>query len=88
MAAPVLIRTGNSGLQSSSDFQIISPANGADLAFQTRAIYVGGAGDLTVQNSSGVSITFLAVPAGAILPIVTSRVMLTGTTATGLVALY
>ena len=82
------IRTGNTGLQSADHFQVVSPSNAVDLAFKSRALYIGGTGDVTVQNALGTSVTFLAVPAGSILPLVTGRVMATGTTATGIVVLY
>lgn len=54
-----------------------------------RALYVGGAGDLTVvmREESNV-VTFAAVPAGTVLPMQVRRVNATGTTATNIVALY
>ena len=35
----------------------------------TRAVWVGGLGDLVVQMKSGQIVTFSAVPAGTLLPI-------------------
>jgi hypothetical protein len=35
----------------------------------TRAVWVGGVGDLSVQMKSGQIVTFSAVPAGTLLPI-------------------
>jgi len=88
MVAPVYIRTGNTGLQSADHFQAISPSDGSDLAFQTRAIYVGAAGNLSILNFLGEIVVFVGLPVGALLPVVTSRVRATGTTAANLVALY
>lgn len=51
-------------------------------ANQFSALYVGGTGDVTVIGRNGDSVLFKAVPVGAILPIATSKVMSTGTTAT------
>lgn len=82
------IRTGNTGLQSSDNFQVVSPSDSIDLSFQSRALYVGGAGNVAVTNVLGVSIVFVAAPIGAILPVVTNRVMATGTTATNIIVLY
>lgn len=48
-------------------------------------LYVGGAGDVAVKGSDGVSATFAAAPAGTILPMKIVQVLSTGTTATGLV---
>jgi len=62
----------------------ISP-NSNVLPRVTKAIYVGGAGNV-VATVSGVSVTFTAVPAGTILPIRASKVTAT-TTATNLVGL-
>lgn len=54
----------------------------------TRGIYVGGAGDLTVDFADGtVNIVITAPPVGTILPISVKRVK-AATTATLLVALY
>ena len=36
---------------------------------RTRAVYVGGTGDLVVTMASGVDCTFSSVPAGTLLPI-------------------
>lgn len=53
----------------------------------TRGIYVGVAGNV-VALIGGTAITFTAVPAGSILPVAATRVNATGTTASGLVALF
>lgn len=54
----------------------------------TRAIYVGGSGDLTVRGVCGLNVTFPAVPAGTIIPIAADRVLSTGTTATNIVGMF
>ena len=69
-------------------FFAATPSNTADLAFVTTALYVGGAGDVTVRaDGSTQNVTFTAVPAGSVLPIRVARVMATGTTATNIVGL-
>jgi hypothetical protein len=56
---------------------------------RTRALYVGGAGDVAVtMYGSGDAIIFKAVPVGTILPIQVTQVLETGTAATFIVALY
>jgi hypothetical protein len=66
----------------------VTPSDSADLANVTRAVYVGGAGDLTVINAAGTTVTFKAVPVGTLLPIRVGRIKATLTTATNLVALW
>lgn len=59
----------------------ITPSDGVDLAAETRALYVGSAGDIALVLVSGDAITFAAVPAGTLLPVRAMRVKATGTTA-------
>lgn len=65
----------------------VTPHDTNTLPYFTRALYVGGAGNITVKMN-GVNILFTAVPAGMILPIRTDMVLATGTSATAIVALY
>lgn len=75
-------------LASAEQGAAITPADGADLpAGKCRAIYVGGAGDITV-TLGGASVVFKAVPVGTFLWIAPTRVFATGTTATLMLALY
>lgn len=53
----------------------------------TRAIYVGTSGSVAVKMKSGATVTFTSVPVG-ILPIRVQQVLSTGTTASGIIALY
>lgn len=77
------------GMTSPADNLVaITPSDSTDLANVSRALYVGGAGNLVVTPFGGGSNVTLTVVAGAILPIRVSRVLSTGTTATGLVNLY
>lgn len=69
----------------------IAGSDAADLAFVTRAIYVGGAGNIKVQLADdpvASPVTFVAVPAGTILSIRAKRVWATLTTATNLIGLH
>lgn len=55
----------------------------------TRGIYVGGAGNVTLKFAdSAAAVTLVAVPVGTFLPVQAVMVLATGTTATNLVALY
>ena len=66
----------------------ITPSDSVLLARVSRAIYVGGSGNLVVEMLGGQTpITFVGVSAGCVLPIRVTKV-LAATTATNLVALY
>jgi hypothetical protein len=54
----------------------------------TRAVYVGGTGDIKVTYQDGSVDTLKSVPAGTLLQIRVSLVWSTGTTATNISALY
>lgn len=63
----------------------VTPSDTADN--YAEAIYVGGAGNVTVIDELGVTTTFTAPPVGSIIPIRTVKIKATLTTATLLVAL-
>lgn len=55
----------------------------------TRALYIGGAGDVAVVHADGgAAVTYSAMAAGQIYPLQVTKVMSTNTTATNIVALY
>lgn len=71
----------------------VTPADGSDLSKIggkfPRGLYTGAGGDIAVENPDGDSETFASAAAGVVLPIENvSRVLATGTTATGILALY
>jgi hypothetical protein len=66
----------------------VTPSDNTELT-GVRALYVGGAGNVAViLKEDTVAVTFVAVPAGSILPLAAIRVMSTNTDATNIVALY
>jgi len=69
------------------DADPITPDDATDLSTATRGIYVGASGSLQVQMLSGQNVTFDNVQAGVVYPLRVARVLATGTTAAGLVAL-
>lgn len=66
----------------------IVPDDGADLPHVTRALYVGGAGDVAARLMGGREAVFRNLPAGSLIPIRINRVLAAGTTATDLVGLW
>lgn len=70
------------------DGQPVVPSNTALLAQVSRAIYVGTAGDISAELASGTQVTFIAVPAGMILPLRLRKIRATGTSAQNIVALW
>lgn len=63
----------------------ITPDDGVDLPQATRAVFVGGPGDLTVTLVAGGTVTLTGLAAGTWHPIRVARVHATGTTATDLI---
>ena len=57
--------------------------------FLPRAIYTGSGGAIAMMLEGDIAaITWTDVPAGAILPLKARIILATGTTATGIIALY
>lgn len=54
--------------------------------FSPSAIYVGGAGDVTVTTAGGQSVTFSGVAAGSVIPVLVINV--TAATATNMVRVF
>lgn len=71
--------------------QAVTPSDTANFA-STLGLYVGVAGNIKVDMAGvgpGVDpVVFLGATAGSILPVRVTRVYLTGTTATNILALY
>lgn len=67
----------NAAAVTKSDTTVLSP---------TRALWVGGAGDLAVTMLDGTTATFVGVPAGTLLPLCVTKVM-DMTTTTSMVAI-
>jgi len=65
----------------------ITPDDGADLPWVSRALYVGQGGDLRVTMADGDVVTLEALPGGAIYPLRVGRVHASGTSAGSVVAL-
>lgn len=66
--------------------ELVTPNDSTDLDVTPRALLIAVEGDLRVTTRGGQTLT-MAVPAG-IVPIRVSRVFATGTTATGITALW
>lgn len=54
----------------------------------TRALYIGAGGSIAVLTAKGTAVTFSGLNSGAILPVQVTKVLATGTTAGGILALY
>ncbi len=67
----------------------VTPHDSTDFAVATRALYIGGVGNVSVETVGGESaVIFVAVPAGTTIPIRVTRVNNTGTGATSIVGFY
>jgi hypothetical protein len=65
----------------------ITPSDTVMFGRRCRSIYVGGAGNVSVLTPENDTVTFTAVPVGAVLPVEAVRVNSTSTTATLLIGL-
>lgn len=73
-------------------YAVVTPSDTVDFTKQDgeypRALYIGGAGNVTVVRPDGTAVLFTALPVGTLLPIKTRRVNSTATTATPICALW
>jgi hypothetical protein len=88
MAAVDLSNRSNNVVDPGSNAAAVTPNDSTDLTYTTRALFVGGAGNIAVTMAGGQSVTFTGVTAGALLPIRVTRVLSTGTTATTITAIW
>lgn len=71
-----------------SSFRAVTPSDTLSIKNgPARALYIGGAGNVVAINENGAAVTFVGLAAGTVLPITTTRVNATNTTATNIVAL-
>ena len=70
------------------DAGAVTPSDSTNLTSIARSLYVGTAGNVTLLTVGQNVVTFSNVQSGTILPVRTTRVNATSTTATNIVALY
>jgi hypothetical protein len=75
-------------VQSYNRYRAVTPSDSADIGELTKAVWVGGAGNLVAVAQDGTTCTFTGVPAGSWLPLTVKRINSTNTTATSIVALF
>lgn len=64
----------------------VTPSDGTIYSPALRQLYVGSAGNVSVQDEAGNTVTFMNAPAGFYLtPFFVKKVLATGTTASALV---
>jgi len=72
----------------------VTPSNTVDIASvnggptDVCVLYVGTGGNLAVITAGGDSVIFTNVQSGSFIPVQVSRVLVTGTSATGIIALW
>ena len=66
----------------------IAPDDAADLAFATRALYVGTGGDVRLRMLGGGEVALTNLASGSLIPIRAIKVFATGTNANGLIGLW
>lgn len=73
---------------SSYSFRAVTPHDSTNLTAGCRGLYVGVGGNVVVVAPDDTFVTFVGVPAGAVLPVQAKRVNSTSTTATNIIALF
>ena len=68
--------------------EAVTPSDADELTTVSRALFVGGAGNVAVVMLAGDAVTFAGVTAGSFLPIRVKQVKSTDTTATLILNLY
>ena len=66
----------------------VTPNDSSDLSTTARALYIGTGGDLKVTLVGSGTVTFSSYPSGTWMPLRVQRVFASGTTATGIVAVW
>ncbi len=66
---------------------VVTPLDSSDLTDKSRAIFIGGSGNLKVEMFGGDIVTFVGMLAGQIYPIAVTKVFSGSTTATNIMAL-
>ncbi len=69
-------------------WRAVTPSNSTNLPGGCRALWVGTAGDLSLVGDDDTAIVFTTPSNGYLLPLGPKRVNSTGTTASGIVAIY
>lgn len=71
------------------DAKAVTPSDTVDLPDgPSRALYIGGSGNVSLITGGGTVITFNGLNSGYVLPLEVVRVRATGTTASNLIAIY
>ena len=66
----------------------VVPSDTGSLAFITRALYVGGTGEVAVRMQGGQTMTFSNMQGGVQYAMRVEQVLATGTTATGIIGMW
>ena len=66
----------------------VTPSDSTPLPIASKRLWVGGAGNVSLVTTGGVSVTYAGVPAGTYLNVRAAQVNATGTTATNIIAEY
>lgn len=80
--------SGNDLLSPASNAAAVTPSDTVDLPTASKRLWIGGTGTVKINTVGGSTVTYTGVPAGVYLNVRASRVYVTGTTATNIVAEY
>ena len=79
---------GNDLLSPAAHAAAVTPSDTVDMAYASKRLWIGGAGNVTLITVGGETVDYVGVPAGVYLSVRATRVKATGTTSTSIVAEY
>ncbi len=68
--------------------EVVTKSDTTEFSTVTRAVFVGGAGNISFLMADGTTCVFTGITAGTILPVRARRINSTNTTATNMVAMW
>jgi hypothetical protein len=78
--------TGSDLLGPANDGAAVTPNDSTDLPTVSKRLWIGGAGNVTLNTVAGTTLVYTNVAAGTYLRVRAARVFSTGTTASNIVA--
>jgi hypothetical protein len=82
------VLNANIFLASNKDYVVYQASAQTTIGNQGCVLYIGGPGNVAVTTNGGDTVTLVGLNAGQFVPVQVTKVALTGTTATNIIALW